>query len=132
MILLLATGTLVQLVFNVDSALAILDRPTALSIYALLDMLGMPAVLDWTTVTHPAGFAYRIEYTCTALVPTAIILAFLLVLPGSIGRVALGTISGAAFIIAVNSIRLIGLYYVGVNHPTQFDAAHDWAGQGGG
>jgi exosortase/archaeosortase family protein len=119
----------VHFVVGFDYAIVTLNRSTAASTYWLLGVLDAPAILDQDTLTHPEGFASRIVLLCTALLPTAFIFAFLFLMPVSSSNVALGTLVGAAVVAVVNSFRLAGLYYVGVNYPQYFDLAHDWAGQ---
>lgn len=113
-----------------QGAVSLLDRPTAISMHWTLNTVGLPAELEETTLTHPAGFAARIEFTCTVLIPVLIIAAFLLALPIPASSAAAGIAAGILLLSVLNSLRLVGLYYVGVNFPGYFGPAHDWFGQG--
>ncbi len=115
--------------FDAGGAISILDRPTARTVWFLLDVLRMPVFLDGTTLMHPAGFGMRIEPACTALVPVLTIAACLIALPLTRARVLGGLVAGSALLCGLNSARLAGLYYIGVYSPRHFAVAHDWFGQ---
>lgn len=112
-----------------QGALSVLDRPTALATSWLVNALGLPGTLDGTVLSHPSGFAIRIGYRCTVLLPALVVLGFLAALPVPAGRVSVGVALATLLLAILNSLRLAGLYFLGVHSPQQFHLAHDWVGQ---
>ena len=106
-----------------------LDEMTASMTAMTIRQLGMPVSVDSTLLTHPSGFRFRISYGCTGLVPFAIIVATLSLLPLSGGQRLTGILLGAVLTIGLNLLRLAGLYFIGVHYPYDFVAAHEWWSQ---
>lgn len=109
---------------------ALLDLPTAATTHWSLNAIGLPAALDGTTLHHPTGFGIQIGYRCTVLIPALVLAAFLIALPMPAGKAIAGVALGTLLLAVLNSLRLIGLYYLGVYSPWQFAFAHEWIGEG--
>ncbi len=77
-----------------------------------------------TILAHPAGFRYEIYYRCTGWVVAAFLLAGLFALPGGWRSKLWAAPLGVLLILAVNFIRLVSLFYIGVHYPGAFHFAH--------
>ena len=114
--------------YEFGGAAAVLNSPTALSVKLILDTVGMPALLEGTTLLHPAGFGIRVEAACTPTVLLLAVAAGLLALPLTRAEAIYGLILSSPALWWLNSLRLAGLYYTGVYSPGHFAAVHDWVG----
>ncbi len=105
---------------------------TARVTLALLQQTGMEAKRVATVISHPGGFAYDIYYRCTGFLPVAFLTTAILAYPGRWRRKLVGLVIGVPLLIAVNLIRLVHLFYLGVHRPAAFDFAHAvlWEGFG--
>lgn len=92
-------------------------------------LVGLPVLLADTILTHPSGFRFQVSYGCTGVVPVAIIVLTMLVMPLSQRQRLIAISVGICMTIAVNLIRLVGLYWVGIYSPEGFVIAHEWIGQ---
>lgn len=112
------------------SVLAPLATVTAQTMLALLHWLGMEAVGVTTVISHPDGFAYEIYYRCTGFLPAAFLTAAILAYPGPLRRKFVGLAVGIPLLFALNLIRLVHLFYIGVYNPAAFELAHTvlWEG----
>lgn len=107
--------------------LAPLELLTARATAALVSICGMEVERVGAVLRHPAGFAYEIYYACTGLFLAAVLVAGLFALPGK-GRAKLGlAVLGVAALFALNLVRLMSLFYIGVHHRPIFDFAHEVA-----
>ena len=106
-----------------------LDEITASVTALTIDRLGLPVTAQSTVLTHPSGFRFRISYGCTGVVPLTIIVATLLLLPLSRHQRLTAIVLGTVLTLGVNVLRLTGLYFVGVHHPYDFVAVHEWWSQ---
>jgi exosortase/archaeosortase family protein len=97
---------------------------TAHATVSLLQWLGIEAVRTAAVIRHPGGFAYEIYYRCTGLLPAALLAILILAHPGSWRRKCLGLAAGAPLLVALNLVRLVHLFHLGVHAPGAFDLAH--------
>lgn len=97
---------------------------TAHATFALLQWSGIEATRVATVISHPSGFAYEIYHRCTGFLPVALLTAAILASPGTLRGKIIGLAVGAPILIALNLIRLVHLFYLGVYHPVAFDFAH--------
>ncbi|MFC2155353.1 archaeosortase/exosortase family protein [Acidobacteriota bacterium] len=104
--------------------LAPIDVLTAGMTATFLRLSGMPVQRDAAVLSHPAGFSYEIYYKCTGLILILFLSAALLALPGRWSSKIMCLIFGAVLIFALNFLRLISLFYIGVHYPRAFDLFH--------
>ena len=96
----------------------------------MVELSGEAVERTGTVLSHPAGFAYEIYYPCSGVEMVVVLLAGLLALPppqSGRGRPALW---GIAVLLALNLVRLVHLYHVGVVHPESFHFMHKTVWQG--
>ena len=90
--------------------LAPFGRVTAAFTAVVIRWSGMEVVWQGTWLDHPGGFGLDIGYSCTALVPIAVITVFILVheqkLPARLSSILLGS----TIALAVNFFRLVALF----------------------
>jgi exosortase/archaeosortase family protein len=101
-----------------------LTELTAQIATALIDLCGMEAVRSLTVISHPDGFAYEIYYRCTGILPAAFLAVAILAYPGALRQKWCAVAMGVPLLMALNLIRLVRLFHIGVYHTAAFDAAH--------
>jgi len=120
--------TIIILPFYCEKILGTLLTPwtnlTAKVALALIHYSGMEAAKMGTVISHPAGFAYEIYFRCTGFLPIAFLVVSILAYPRPIKYKIIGIMVGAPFLILFNLVRLVDLFYIGVNNPTAFHFAH--------
>lgn len=104
--------------------LAPMARLTAQLAVALVHWSGQEAARQATSVSHPGGFAYEINYRCTGFMPLAFLVVSILFCSAPLRKKALGLAVGIPFLVFFNLIRLVHLFYLGVNKSALFHAAH--------
>lgn len=97
---------------------------TARMTVALLYLLDVEAIRIGGRIYHPGGFAYEIYYRCTAVLPVALLTALILASTARLRVKLIGMALGASVLIAVNLMRLVHLFHLGVHRPILFEAAH--------
>lgn len=98
---------------------------TARMTVAWLHLLKEEAVRSGGQIHHPGGFAYEIYYRCTAVLPAAILAALIFASTASLPRQIIGMALGVCVLIAVNLMRLVHLFILGVHRPALFQVSHD-------
>jgi len=131
--IMLIYGGVVFLVYRdevLGSFLAPLAEWTASIICTLMHQIGIDALRDGAVLTHSGGFAYEIAYTCTGILPAVTFIACVFAYPGTLGNKWVGVAIGVPALLAVNYLRLINLFYIGVSFPSAFGLAHEvlWEG----
>ena len=104
--------------------IAPLTEITAHITTAMLDLCGMEAVRSLTVVSHPDGFAFEIYYRCTGILPAAFLAVSIFAYPGALRKKLCAIAMGLPLLMALNLIRLVRLFHIGVHHPAAFGAAH--------
>lgn len=121
-------GALVSLLYR-DEVLATPLAPlavlTARVTAAILQSVGLPAQREEAILSHPDGFSYEIAYTCTGVLPAVTFIVCLLACSGSVREKLAGIALGVPVLLAVNLLRLVHLYYLGVYMPGAFGFAHE-------
>jgi exosortase/archaeosortase family protein len=97
---------------------------TAASAAELLEWLGFEVVRSFCVLAHPGGFAYEVYYRCTGVLPAAIFTLCLAAYPAPLKYKALGIACGVPLLLALNLVRLVHLFYLGVSSPKLFSLAH--------
>ncbi len=110
--------------------LAPLAAGTARLVLALLDLLGIDAVREGAIITHPDGFAYEIAYICTGFLPVATFMVCVLAYPAAWRTKWVGMLIAVPILWAINLLRLVSLFYIGVHFPAAFAWVHEVAWEG--
>lgn len=98
---------------------------TARMTAAALRLFGIDALREDAFLSHPEGFAYEVAYTCTGFVPALTFTVCLLASSASIKAKCAGIALGIPILLAVNLVRLVHLFYLGVYFPGAFRFAHE-------
>jgi exosortase/archaeosortase family protein len=97
---------------------------TAKAVFAALQMLGVPATLSGTILSHPGGFACEIYFRCTGFLPVVCLTAAILASPGRALRKLVGIALGVPLLLALNLVRVVHVFLVGVTRPELFELVH--------
>ena len=89
----------------------------------ILNGLGQDCHLTDTTI-RVAGFAMTIRRGCDALEPSWLFAAAVISFPAPFRRKLLGILIGDTFLLALNLVRIVSLYFVGVHWPRLFATFH--------
>ncbi len=100
------------------------EELTAQMTLVLLHFLKVEAVRLGSQIYHPGGFAYEINYRCTAVLVAAILAVLTAATPASVRSKLVGLCVGIPVLVGLNLIRLIQLFHTGVFHPALFELAH--------
>lgn len=90
----------------------------------VLRHMQVPVARHGNVLTHPDGFSYRIDYACSGLRPATLVLVTLLALPATWSARFGGFCIAVAGIEALNLLRLVHLYWIGVANPDAFYLTH--------
>lgn len=121
---LLAAMGLIHISPVAGGVFAPLTTLTAQLTAAMLELLGLPVTRTAATLAHAGGFACEIDLACTALLPAVLLTAVLVA-----GRARFhALVRGALLMVLVNQLRLVGLMWIGVHAPGDFDLAHGLVG----
>ena len=111
---------------NILSPLTLLTARVTLT---LIHVFGMEATQIGTLIYHPDGFTYEIYYRCTGFLPVTVLAVLIFAHPGPSRFKFLGLVLGIPILLALNLLRLVYLFFVGVCAPALFDFAHSVIGQ---
>jgi exosortase/archaeosortase family protein len=111
-------------------ALAPLTGLVASLVRAMLHPLGIEAVRAGGTLSVPGVFGYEITVGCTGIVAGAVLTVAILASPGASAAKVSGLLVGVPLVLAVNLLRLVHLFYIGIHAPGRFALAHSilWEG----
>ncbi len=107
-----------------EPALLPLDLVTVKVAGSLLQLTGMDAVRIGTRIYQPGGFSYWVNYSCTGILPVAFLVVAVLAYPGRLRLKIRGIALGVPLLLALNQVRLVSLFYIGVYRPSIYDTAH--------
>jgi archaeosortase B (VPXXXP-CTERM-specific) len=88
-----------------------------------LNLLGAGVQVHDTVITS-ALFTLRVGHECTAVVPIVILLCALIAYPSRLTYKLACAAIGIPVLFALNLVRLVTLYYIGVFIPDFFEIAH--------
>ncbi len=97
---------------------------TAKAVFAALQMLGVPATLSHTILSHPDGFACEIYFRCTGFLPVVCLTVAIWASPGLARRKLAGIALGVPLLLALNLLRVVHVFVVGVTRPDLFTLVH--------
>ena len=89
----------------------------------VLNALGQHTRVSEVTI-QSLQFNMAIRRGCDAVEPTWLVCAAMLSFPSSIKQKLLGVLVGIIFLQALNLIRIITLYWIGIHLPAFFNSAH--------
>lgn len=98
-------------------------RTNAQASSAILNGLGQTCHVENATIRSPQ-FSITIKRGCDAFEPSWLFCAAVLAFPASWRRRLSGMAIGVAVILALNLIRIVSLYYVGLHLPGFFETIH--------
>jgi exosortase H (IPTLxxWG-CTERM-specific) len=90
---------------------------------AILNVFGQHTHLSDVTIQSPQ-FTMAIHKGCDAVEPTWLLCAAILSFPASWRHKILGMLTGIILLQALNLVRIITLYWIGVHLPSFFNSAH--------
>ena len=89
----------------------------------ILLLLGEDMTIDGVVLRSPR-FAVTIYNGCNGLITSLIFISGVIAFPASLRAKALGVLGGLAAIQAINMVRIISLFYIGVFFPSLFNSSH--------
>ena len=115
---------------EITRALAPAAIGTARAVEGILAWLGMVPHRELATLTHPTGFGYEVDFACTGIIPAGLLVVAILASETSLRAKLWGLGIGVPWALALNFVRLVNLFYIGVQHPRFFLWAHSplWEG----
>ena len=106
-----------------ESAIASLQNGIAHVTSVILNLLGNRTSVTGHTITA-SHFSITVVTACTGLFMTAVFLAAVVAYPARFLAKLIGFALGIVGIFAVNIVRLVSLFYIGVYWPSFLDQAH--------
>lgn len=97
---------------------------TARAALVLIQGVGIDAFREATALYHPGGFAYEVSRGCLGLIPAAFLTVGVLAYPAERRRKLVALVVGVPVLFAINLVRLVHLFYLGVHRPDLFRPAH--------
>jgi exosortase/archaeosortase family protein len=91
---------------------------------ATLSVFGEGASAVETAVNSPR-YSINIKRGCDAIQPTALLIFGVLAAPVRWRLKIPGLLVGTAFMMVMNLVRVVSLFYVGIHFPTAFDTMHE-------
>jgi len=104
------------------------NRALSVATAAMLRLLGFESHALAGSVIGP-GIALEVIDACNGLDAIAVFGAALVALGGSVRRRMMSLLIGAVTLLLLNLVRLTGLSYVAIQHPTWLAQAHYYVGQ---
>ena len=89
----------------------------------LLNCLGQECQVSQVTI-QSADFGIAIRKGCDAIEPSWLFCASVLAFPAPFKRKIPGVLIGVAVLLALNVVRIVSLYFIGVHLPGFFSTAH--------
>ena len=90
----------------------------------VLNAVGEEVVTDGNSLISAKGPSIQVERGCDAIVPSVLFVAAVMASPVSLtGRLA-AALAGSAFLILLNLVRIISLFWVRVYWPQAFETMH--------
>ena len=110
--------------YSITNIQPFISKITAYITFIFLKLTGAKVQLN-NTIIVSAEFSMQIAISCCAIDPIGILLCTILAFPSSILKKVIGILLGFLILFFVNIIRLVSLYYAGVNfNKNVFDNIH--------
>jgi len=93
-----------------------------------IQLLGTSCTISETSILS-SRFSVNVVQGCDSIYPTAMLWAALLAYPSTWRSKMIGIIGGASILFAVNIIRIVTMFYIGMYIPSLFDMVHIYAWQ---
>lgn len=93
----------------------------------LVSLFGGSAMVTGNVMQHAGGFAIQVSNGCSGLEAVILLAAAVLAYPASWRSRAWGLMVGFIFIMGMNLLRVISLFYIGQYSRSWFDWAHLYA-----
>ena len=93
-------------------------------VQGLLRWTGIDAARAGARLFIPGAFGYEVGIGCTGLLPAAVLALAMLATPATPAARWRGVALGIPLVLAVNLLRLVHLFYLGVYRPGLFAPAH--------
>ncbi len=97
---------------------------TANAVAVAMRFVGIDAVQDGVVVFRSAEFAYEIYYRCIGVLPAGALAIGIFAAPAGWRDKLIGLAVCIPLVLAINLIRLVHLFSIGVNNPEYFWVAH--------
>lgn len=96
---------------------------------AVLAALGIPNQTYGTVIRGEDGFSVNILDGCNGMDVTAIVLSAVLAFPSTLAQKGIGVLLGILGVHAVNLVRIVTLFLIGMNYPALFERFHYYVWQ---
>jgi archaeosortase B (VPXXXP-CTERM-specific) len=112
-------------VFSMADAILrpLINSATATWIGAALRLLGVETTVTGPVVDNPL-FPIEIIWDCTGVTPACLFVSAVAAYPAPWRRKLEGVLVGVPAIIAVNTVRIVSLVFLGYHFPAAFETAH--------
>ena len=97
----------------------------------VLNLMGMGTRVDGTVISGERGFSVNILNGCNGVYVMAILISAVLAFPSTWREKMVGLAIGIPGVQAVNLIRIVSLYYLGLRRPDLFEEFHLYIWQAG-
>lgn len=97
----------------------------------ILNLIGMSTLVTGTTIAGGEGFSVNIMHGCNGAYVTAIVVSAILAFPSTWREKLIGLALGIPGVQIINLVRIVSLYYIGVNRPDLFEQFHYYVWQTG-
>ena len=109
--------------------------PPYLQFYArlsgdVMEIFGEDVSVTGSTVSSPR-YSVNIKRGCDAMQPSILFIAAVLASPVVMWPKVPGLILGLLFLLVMNLVRVVSLFYIGVHYPSAFDVMHHDVWQAG-
>jgi exosortase/archaeosortase family protein len=121
----LAAGVIVLMIWTAgnESVMSAIQGSLARITGGILTALGQRAVVEGNTV-RTAVFGISVVTACTGLFTAGLFLIAVLIYPAGWRSKLVGVGIGLCGILALNVVRLVSLYFVGVHFPSALEPIH--------
>jgi len=97
---------------------------TAHASNVFIRLLGFDSRVTGTIIAGADGFAVNILKGCNGAYVIAIYLSAVFSFPSTLKERAIGAGAGVPIVLAINLVRIVSLYYIGVKRPDLFESFH--------